>query len=206
MALVESAINIAAEPIVEFTATGVMMQRDGNRSAHCAPQGLYDSNEDEQWVAISIANNEQWNALCQVVNDDRLLLDKFATHAGRREHHDEIDVVLSAWTKSKSRDEAISVLVAAGVPAGKVQDPRLSHENEHLQGRKFFEESPNPVIGSLPIPMMPWRMNGVDQWMRRPAPLMGEHNQYVFSDMLGISGAELERLKSLQIIGEKPAT
>jgi len=206
VALVESAINIAAEPIVEFTGTGVMMQRDGNRSAHCAPQGLYDSDEDEQWVAISIADNEQWNALCQVVNDDRLLQDKFATHAGRREHHDEIDVLLSAWTKSKSRDEAISVLTAAGVPAGKVQDPRLSHENEHLQGRKFFEESPNPVIGSLPVPMMPWRMNGIDKWMRRPAPLMGEHNQYVFSDMLGISGAELERLKSMQIIGDKPAT
>lgn len=203
--LIEGSLNITAEPVVEHSAYGRMMERDGNRSAHCAPQGLYACDGEEQWLAVSVADDQQWRALVEVLDDPSLAADRaLESLAGRRAAHDRLDAVLSEWTAVRSLDDALDALVAAGVPAARLTDPRLVHAHPHFVARGFFEDTPHPVVGSLPLPGMPFRMSGRQRWIEAPAPTMGQHNADVLGGMLGTSDEELARLRRTGVIGDRP--
>lgn len=203
--LIEGSLNITAEPVLEHSAYGRMMERDGNRSAHCAPQGLYPCAGEEQWLAVSVADDAQWRALVAVLGDASLADDvSLSTLAGRRAAHDRIDDVLSDWAADRSLDHALDALVAAGVPCARLTDPRVVHAHPHFVARGYFEDAPHPVVGSLPIAGMPFRMSGRDRWIDAPAPTMGEHNAEVLGGMLGLDDAELERLAEAGVIGTRP--
>lgn len=203
--LIEGSLNITAEPVVEHSAYGRMLERDGNRSSHCAPQGVYACTGEEQWVAISVADDAQWHALAEVLGDVALAADaSLSTLAGRRAAHDRIDDVVSAWTSTRSVDDAVAALVDVGVPAARLADPRSIHTHPQFVARGFFEDAPHPVVGSLPIAGMPFRMTGRDQWIDAPAPVMGQHNREVLGGMLGLDDAELARLTEAGVIGDRP--
>ena len=203
--LIEGSLNITAEPVVEYTAHGRLMERDGNRSAHAAPQGLYRCIGDEQWLAVSVANDEQWSALVGAIDAEDLGDDlSLTTLAGRRAAHDRLDERIAAWAAGRSLDEALDALAAAGIPAAALADPRTIHTHPHLVARGFFEEVPHPVVGSVPIAGMPFRMSGVRRWIERPAPLMGEHNEEVLGGLLGLDQDRLAELKASGIIGDRP--
>ena len=204
--LIEGSLNITAEPVVEHSAHGRMMERDGNRSAHCAPQGLYPCAGDEQWLAISVADDGQWRSLVEVLADPTLADDRsLDSLSGRRAAHDRLDEALRVWASARSLDDALGALVAAGVPAARLADPRRIHAHPHLVARGFFEDTPHPVVGSLPLPGMPFRMTGRDRWIEAPAPTMGQHNSEVLGGMLGVDDEELARLASTGVIGDRPA-
>ncbi len=95
-------------------------------------------------------------------------------------------------------------MIAAGVPAAALADPRTIHTHPHFVARRFFEDAPHPVVGSLPIAGMPFRMSGVDQWIDDPAPLMGQHNDEVLGGLLGLDEAERARLTEAGVIGTRP--
>jgi len=203
--LIEGSLNMTAEPVLEFTAHGRRMERDGNRSAHAAPQGLYACVGDEQWLAISVATDDQWQALTTVIGAADLREDpSLATLADRRGAHDRIDERITAWAAQRSVDEALDALVAAGVPAATLADPRTIHTHPNFVARGFFEEVPHPVVGSVPIAGMPFRMSGVDRWIDRPAPTMGEHNHEVLVGLLGLDAERMAALASAGVIGDRP--
>ena len=204
--LIEGSLNITAEPVVEFSAYGRLMERDGNRSAHVAPQGLYSCVGDEQWLALSVATDEQWGALASVLGDDDLTTDaSLATLSGRRAAHDLLDKRIGAWTAERSLDAALEDLIAAGVPAAALADPRTIHTHPHFVARGFYEDAAHPVVGSVPIAGMPFRMTGVDNWISAPAPLMGQHNDEVLGGLLGLDNDRLVQLAEAGVIGDRPA-
>jgi len=203
--LIEGSLNITAEPVVEHSAYGRMMEREGNRSAHCAPQGLYACAGEEQWLAVSVADDEQWRVLVGVLADPSLDADRALDSLdGRRAAHDRLDAALDAWASDRSLDDALDELVTAGVPAARLADPRLVHAHPHFIARGFFEDTPHPVVGSLPLPGMPFRMTGRERWIEAPAPTMGQHNAEVLGGMLGVSEVEMARLTAAGVIGDRP--
>ena len=204
--LIEGALNVTAEPVLEYTATGEIMSREGNRSAHCAPQGLYAGPGDEQWAAVSVATDEQWRALAGLIGDDELAADpELADRAGRRRQHDRLDEAIHAWCQQRTADDAVAALLSVGVPAATLTDPRLVHLHPQHQARGFFEEVPHAVLGSLPVFAMPFRFAGRDRWIERPAPVMGEHNTEVLGGLLGLSDDDLTALSEHGVIGDRPA-
>jgi len=203
--LIEGSLNITAEPVVEFTAYGRLMERDGNRSAHAAPQGLYPCIGEEQWLAISVGTNEQWQSLAALLGDDLRHDASLDTLGGRRNAHDRLDERINAWAAERALDDALASLIAVGVPAAALADPRTIHAHPHFVARGFFEDTPHPVVGSLPIAGMPFRMSGVDRWIFAPAPLMGQHNRDVLGGLLGLDDAHLAALTETGVIGERPA-
>lgn len=208
--MVEGALNVAAEQLIEWTAHGNLMERQGNRSPHAAPQGLYPCAGSqpgrERWLALSVVGDAQWRALCRILADPAWALDsRFDTLVGRRAAHDDIDTHLKAWAASADRSELIDRLLAAGIPAAPVADPRtISRTNPQLSARGFFERVAHPVVGSIPIPGQPFRYSSVESWLRTPAPTLGEHNREVLGGILGLSHAELEKLELEKIIGTRP--
>jgi crotonobetainyl-CoA:carnitine CoA-transferase CaiB-like acyl-CoA transferase len=124
--------------------------------------------------------------------------------AGRRADHDRLDDRIATWAATRSLDDALDALVAAGVPAARLADHRAIHLHPHLQSRGYFEDAPHVVVGSLPIAGMPFRMTGFDRWIEAPAPTMGEHNREVLGGLLGLDDVELDRLTAAGVIGDRP--
>jgi crotonobetainyl-CoA:carnitine CoA-transferase CaiB-like acyl-CoA transferase len=209
--LVECALNLAAEQVVEWTAYGNLMQRDGNRSAHAAPQGLYPcaggQSPTEPWLALSVTTEEQWRALRAALGEPAWAMDSaLATREGRRAAHDEIDARLREWTRTRPRSELVDELRALGIPASEVADPaRLLQTNPQLRARGFFEAPDHPVVGPMPLPSLPFRYAGVDRWLRAPAPTLGQHNDEVLGDLLGVAADERAALEADGVIGTRPA-
>ena len=208
--MVESALNIAAEQVIEWSAYGNLLQRDGNRSPLAAPQGLYPCAGGqpgaERWLAMSIASDEQWRSLCSMVGDDAWgSRSDLRTMKGRREAHDEIDEHLREWTRRHQREDLVERMRALGIPASEVADPcRLLQLNPQLQARRFFETPEHSVAGAMPLPSFPFRYSSVDHWIRTPAPLIGQHNERVLCGVLGLSAEELSELEGDGVIGTRP--
>ncbi len=207
--MVEGALNAAAEPLLEWTAYGRRMERDGNRGPDAAPQGLYPcrghSPETPRWLALSVASDAQWAALRRVLRDPGWAADAaLATHAGRRAAHDAIDARLRPFFTELEREVALAELVAAGIPAAPVLDPREAHRQPQLAARGFFEEVAHPAVGTHATPTVPFRYASVSRWLRRPAPTLGQHSREVLGSLLGLSPAELDALEAARVIGERP--
>ncbi len=203
--MVEAALNVAAEQVIEWTANGVELQRRGNRAPGFAPQGLYACAGEEQWLAISVATDAQWVELVDVLGRPAWAEDlALATAEGRQAAHDTIDAELAAWAADRDLAATVDALVTAGVPAGAARDPRTIGTHPQLAARGFFEELDHPVCGPRSFAGLPFRYASVGHWLRRPAPTMGEHDREVLGGELGLSDDELDRLTAAGVIGTAP--
>ncbi len=208
--MVESALNVAAEQICEWDAYGKLMQREGNRSPLAAPQGLYPcaggQSGAENWLALSVATDEQWRALRTALGNPEWAMDTaFDTRAGRRKGHDEIDAHLSEWSRNRDRAELAAELRGLDIPASEVANQcRLLENNPQFRARRYFETPDHPVVGAMPLPSLPFRYASIDSWLRTPAATLGQHNEFVLCGILGLSSEELRDLEEEAVIGVRP--
>jgi len=210
-AMVEAAISIAAAQPIEFSAFGALRQRGGNRGPLAAPQNLYLSADTDEfgrldaWVAVAVATDEQWAALAGALGHPAWAADQdLSTADGRRARHDEIDEHVAAWCAARSRDEIVDSLWGAGVPVAKVLQPHRQAELPPLQARGFFEVTEHPVGPPARQSTLPMRLSdGPARFHRSPAPLLGEHNHEVLSE-LGLDAAEIAELEAAGTIGRAP--
>jgi crotonobetainyl-CoA:carnitine CoA-transferase CaiB-like acyl-CoA transferase len=197
---VEVALNSAAQSIIEAALTGEVQGRVGNRDVVMAPQGLYASEEDEVWVAISVATDDQWQRLLEVIGSEL----PPAWHASERmAHHDEIDTDIERWTRARGPDAVVDALVELDVPVGAVRDPRLIGTHPQLLSRGFFERSPHPVVGDVAVPTLPFRFTSVARWLRRPAPVFGQDNVEILSQ-LGYGSETIDEFARDGVIASRP--
>jgi len=204
--MIEAALNMAAEQVVEYSASGRLLERAANRGPVAAPQGVYPAAGDEEWLAVAVADDAQWEILRAELGDPDWARDpKLSSDAGRRAAHDAIDEQLGRWCATRDARATAEQLAAAGVPAGYVDDAREIAHNPQLVHHGFFEVEDHPVTGSHPLPVLPFQFRSRSQpWLRGPAPLLGEHNQEVLGGLLGLGDAELAELRAAGVIGDRP--
>lgn len=211
-AMVDAALSIAAEQVIEYTAYGALLERAGNRGPTAAPQNLYLSADIDEfgrldsWVAIAVATDDQWDGLCRALGSPSWATDPtLSTQSGRRTHHDAIDEQLAAWCERRSRDDIVAILWDAGVPVAKVMQPHRQSELEQLAFRDFFEEVDHPVNGPARLSSVPMRFSGgPHKFHTAHAPLLGQHNHELLSG-LGLSDPEIAGLEADGVIGSAPA-
>jgi crotonobetainyl-CoA:carnitine CoA-transferase CaiB-like acyl-CoA transferase len=211
-AMVDAALNVAAEQVIEYSAYGNVLQRDGNRGPTAAPQNLYRTREldefgkPDDWVAIAVATDEQWANLVGVLGRPAWATDaELADAAGRRRHHDQIDEHLGAWCAARTGDEVVENLWDAGVPVAKVMQPHRIGDLPQLVHRGFYEVVDHPVNPPARHSTLPMRISkGPQRFHRAPAPLLGQHNHDVLSE-LGLSDGEIAELEAQGVIGTVPA-
>ncbi len=203
--MVEAALNVAAEQVIEYSAAGTVMGREGNRGPGAAPQGVYRCRGDDRWVAIAVETDSQWSVLARVTGEPECATsDDLASTAGRRKHHDAIDRHLEAWTAARSAEDAADLLSSSGVPAEQVIVARDIARNPQLQFRGLFETEDHPVTGAHPIPMLPFRFLHVPRWLYRPSPSLGQHNDEVLAE-LGVEEGQRDLLRKNGVIGDRLA-
>ena len=210
-AMVDAALSVSAEQIIEYSAYGSLLERAGNRGPTAAPQNLYRSADIDEfgrldsWVAIAVATDDQWERLCRALGSSSWATDpNLSTEAGRRAHQGLIDEQLAVWCEYRSRDDIVRTLWDAGVPVAKVMQPHRQTELDQLAFRGFFEEVEHPVNGRAKLSTLPMRFS------RRPslfhahsAPLLGQHNHELLAD-LGLTASEIADLEEDGIIGCAP--
>ncbi len=200
--MVESALNVAAEMLVEYSRNGVEMRRDGNRGPGASPQGVYRCQGDDEWVALAATDNAARKSLARLI----VLPEPGATEAAWRDRADEIDKLISGWTTRRSVAEAVNALRAIGVAAAPVAAPASLLSDPQLLARGFWEAIDHPVAGSFLCAGMPFAFVGKPRrWIRRVAPLYGQHTGEVLTGVLGRSQQDLVDLRKSGTISTRPA-
>ena len=199
----EGLFPLAAHGIMHYAAHGAAPSRQGNDSDEIVPQGVYPCFADteatqDSWILIQIHNETQWQALknCAAPHLD-FITDRFS------QKHD-LDAALSAWTRSQDARSVMYRLQANGVPAAATNKTSELLNDPHLAERGYWQWMERAVVGMQPNPSPPFRSNREPAKLHNPAPTLGQHNQQILIDELGITAAEFARLSKLGIIGNKP--
>ncbi|MDI6857908.1 MAG: CoA transferase [Dehalococcoidia bacterium] len=169
-------------------------------SASDAPCGCYSCGRGT--IAVSVSSDEEFAALCRAIGREELVRDPRLSDApSRSENAAELGRYIEAWTANRSAEEAAQALQEAGVSASPVLTPGDIQRDPHLRRGGFFELIAHPE-GEREVPRLPWRFRGTSVHTRLPAPLPGEHNAYVFRDLLRLSDAEISELAGAGVIGK----
>jgi len=210
-AMVDAALSISAEQVIEYSAYGALLERAGNRGPTAAPQNLYRAADIDEfgrldcWVAIAVVTDEQWVRLRGALGSPSWATDPALSAAsGRCARHDLIDERLAAWCEPRSADDIVATLWDAGVPVAKVMQPHRQTELDQLAFRGFFEEVEHPVNGRARLSTVPMRFSGWSgPFHTDPAPTLGQHNHELLAE-LGLTPSEVADLEASGVIGRTP--
>jgi crotonobetainyl-CoA:carnitine CoA-transferase CaiB-like acyl-CoA transferase len=174
----------------------------GNQHPSHAPHNVYPCLGDDRWITIDVATDAEWDALCAVMgNPAWARAPHFRDQLARWHHRDELDRHIAAWTADQDAFDLFRRLTAAGVCAGPIQNERDALACPHLNERGFFETLEHPEFGAYPYPGLTARMSHIPNHLRRHPVRLGEDNDYVYRDLLGISDEEYAELERLGHIG-----
>ncbi len=196
------------EVLLDYAANGRAPERIGNADPVMAPHGCYPCRGEDRWVTIAVADDSEWQGLCRVLGRPEWAEDpRLSGTLARWENREEIDRLLEAETVGWDSQELMNALQAEGVPAGAVLDSKDLLFNPHLKERGFYEvvrHHPSTGMPPLPYAGRPWKLSETPAVTPRAAPVMGEHNEYVFGELLGMSGDEVTDLERQGVIGYAP--
>jgi len=199
--LAENFFPWLGQAIMDYTMNGRIQGTLGNRDPF-AIQGCYRCRGEDRWVNITLFNDTEWKGFCRVLGDPVWSRqDKFSDAVGRYRHHDELDRLIEAWTIEHDPFEVMHLLQAEGVPAAPVEDPRDAYNDPHLKERGFFEEVTHEDVGTYLHPGMLWKMSKTSLGVRTPPCRLGEHNEYVYKKVIGVSDEEYAELEKEGHIG-----
>jgi crotonobetainyl-CoA:carnitine CoA-transferase CaiB-like acyl-CoA transferase len=204
ISLNETGAAFCFESMVDYQASGAIRPPMTNRDPRFAPQGAYPAAGIDKWVAISVQDDEDWLALCEVIGRPDLADDaSLAELAGRRARHDEIDEAIREWTVTLEQYEVAWALQRAGVSAAPVFANWQILPDPHLHERGFYIDVEHPVVGVYPYASWPWQFSRTPAEIRRPAPVFAEHNRDVLRDV-GLSEAEIDVLYETGVTADEP--
>ena len=177
----------------------------GNRHAVYAPHGAYRCRGDDSWVTIAVGSNRQWHDLCDVMGSPDLADDpRFAGILARRRNHDPLDEIISGWTRDRDPHEVMNALQARGVASAPVLSGEGIFGDPHYQERGLLELVDHPSTGPYLMPGVAWKMSMTPGEIRWPAPRLGEHNDFVYGELLARTRSEIAALRSQGVIGTVP--
>jgi len=190
----ESALHFLAPALLDYAVNGRIATRIGNRDPHFAPHGAYRCRGDDRWCVIAITSDEEWQAFARVIGEVWAKDTRFRTVLGRKQNEDELDRLVEVWTQNRSAEEVMTLLQGAGVPAAVVQNSEDLFNDPQLEHRGHFAVLDHPEIGPYRITSAAFRLSKCPNNPRSPAPLFGEHNEYVLREFLGMSADEIADL------------
>ena len=197
----ENLIPFMGEAFMDYTMNGRNQSTLGNRHP-VAIQGCYPCLGKDRWVTITIAGDDDWRGLCQVMGDPEWSQESgFRDPIVRYERHDEIDEQISQWTRSLEPQQVMRLLQEKGVAAGPVMDQRDAYADPHLNERGAFEEAYQEDTGTYLYPGAPYKMSETPSKIRRGPVRLGEDNEYVYQELLGYSAEEYAVLEEEGHIG-----
>jgi benzylsuccinate CoA-transferase BbsF subunit len=201
MAQYEASLHNMAPAMIDYFATGRVLGPSANRSERYAPHGAYqcaDLDGHERWIAIAVANDDEWESMLKVLGHGPE--PAFATMIQRMQQREALDRLIGDLVRKRNADDLTNELQAAGVAAYPVQNCLDIHRDENLEAFGFWHWLDHQAMGPSPYQGLEHRMSRTPGALRSPAPMIGQHNDEVFKEILGMSANEIEELKREKVI------
>ena len=195
-AQIEAGLNYMTPLILDYQANGRELALNGNKCDFAAPHGIYKCKGEDRWVAIAVMTDGEWRDFVKAIGSPEWAkLKKYATAAGRVKNSGELDRRVEEWTINRTPEQVQETLQKAGVGAGLVADARDLDEDPQMSHYNFYRELDHPYMGKLryyhPDPI---KLSDAEPDITRPV-LVGEHTDFVCTDILGMSQDEIDELR-----------
>ncbi len=180
--------------LMDYMVNGRIAARTGGRSTTAAPHGVYRCQGDDRWCVIAVCTEDEWVALCRVMGHPAWTKEaRFHTMASRLQHVEALEALLHAWTMQHAPEHVMHLLQSAGVAAGVVQNAAdLLEHDPQLRHRGHYHLLHHPVTGPTLYMGSPFLLSATPAALR-PAPCLGQHNAYVYGELLGMNAAAMAR-------------
>jgi benzylsuccinate CoA-transferase BbsF subunit len=190
-----------APALIDHALTGREICRMGNRHPYAAPHGIFPCKEEETWCFIAVFTDDEWKAFCEVIeNPEWTKQSEFQTMLDRKKNEDQLEKNVAEWTSRYTQDEVMITMQANGVPAGVVHPCSGLHQDPQLKHRGFFVELNHNGIGPHHYDGFTFTLSKTPGKLRMPAPCLGEHNEYIYKEILGLSDDEIADLIGESVI------
>jgi len=189
----EASLQFLAPLVMDYQVNKRVAGRQGNRLYNAAPHGVFPCKGDARWVAISIFTDEDWRAFGKAIgNPPWTREEKFSTLPGRKDNEDELEMLVAEWTSNYTAEQVEKTLQSAGIAANMVAKPSDTFEDSQLKYRNHFKRIDHPVMGK-PVyeHQASYIMSKTPREMVMPSPCIGEHNEYVFKELLKMDDDEI---------------
>ncbi len=196
----EGVSSIIGELLLGYEMNSQIPERMGNAHPQYAPHNVYRCWGVDRWLAIEVHSDEEFATLADVMGRPELAEDpRFTNMASRKENESELDRIIGEWTRPRDRDWMVNEFCQAGLAAAPSRNARDLYADPHLRARDAFVSVNHPELGELELVGAPWKMSDCEM-AREHAPLLGEHNDYVLRELLGLSQAEVADLRKNEVI------
>ncbi|MFZ5778639.1 MAG: CaiB/BaiF CoA transferase family protein [Pseudomonadota bacterium] len=200
VAIAESVLGVLESVVAEYAATGAVRRRTGPILPRIAPSNLYPTREGKL-ILIAANADGLFRKLAQLMGQPALGNDpRYATHTARGDRQAELDVLIGAWTETHTADELLALMEEAGVPAGPVNDAAAVATDPHFRARGAIVDVPDPEIGSVTMQGIFPKLSETPGRIAWTGPALGQHNEEVLCDRLGLSPQRLAELKAAGIV------
>ena len=206
VATTDAILSYVPESTLDWQVNGRIQSAMGNAHPSRAPQGCYRCLGEDNWIVLSVGSDEEWVGLKRAMGNPGWARDpRFDTVLGRYRCQEEINGHIEEWMADKDHLELVSLLQAEGVAAGAVHDQRELYEDPQMVARGYFEELEQHSTGKHKYAGMMWKMAETPNGIMGPTPMLGEHNEYVFKELLGVTEAEFKGLEEAGHVGTEYA-
>jgi benzylsuccinate CoA-transferase BbsF subunit len=193
-AQVEAVLPFLTRAFLDYEVNGREAEREGNRSDYLAPHAVYPCKGEDRWCTISVTDDLEWEKFIQVIGCPAWTQSsKFSSPLARVKNAGELDKLVGGWTMNYPPEEIMSLLQSAGIASGVVHFGQDLAVDPHLEANNYYWETEIPGIGKYPYSGMPVKMSETPYVIKR-APLLGEHNEYVYTNVLGFPDEEFVNL------------
>ena len=197
----ETIAVLAGDVLLDYFMNQRVPGRKGNKDEWMAPHNCYRCQGDDKWVSIAVATDPEWQALCRVMGKPELINhEKYFDSTARLKNQEDLDEIITQWTRDKDYYEVTKLLQKAGVASA----PSLSSEglfhDPHLKERGVYSQLDHPSIGKDWVIAPPWSLSETPARIHRHSPLLGEHNEEIFCNLLGLSQEEIHELEKEEVI------
>lgn len=190
---VETITSMIGDTVMSYTLNGEIRHCDGNKHPEMAPHGVYPC-ADGEWICIAISCDDGWRTLAQVMGRPELVSDeRFATRAARKQHEGALNDLVAAWTADKVAEDLADELQYQGVAGTKSLSSLDLVADSHLWSRGFYTEVTDKAGRTKATTGPSWKMSRMAS-IAKGAPLLGEHNAYVFGEIIGLSVEDQQQL------------
>jgi crotonobetainyl-CoA:carnitine CoA-transferase CaiB-like acyl-CoA transferase len=207
MATTEAALSLAGPALLDYTVNRRPLRREGmpnsNRSQHprMAPHGIFPGLHADTWVGIACRDDSDWRAAAGVIDEPWALEQRFSSLEGRLASEDELESLMANWTQLRQPGETAASLQAVGVPAAEVETPpQRVDEDENTAAWGLWPTTRHAEMGEVRVDGLPVHFSETDWEIDRGAPCLGEHNDYVLGELLGIPAEERAALRQAGVI------
>ena len=187
--------------LMEYTMNKRSPFRSGNQDSIMAPHNCYRCKGIDKWISIAVATDEEWNALCRAMGNPAWTRDEaFADIYSRWKNRTKLDEFIGKWTINYTHYEVMELLQRSGVAAMPSFSAEEILSDPHVKARGLINEVQHPVLGRKVVINPSWKHSETPARIHKASPLLGEHNEEVFGDLLGMTKEEVKKLESAQII------